>query len=515
MAVVQWVTGAPLWKSAAAGDGAGMRHPVLLRLASDQFMDDLAAILAADPAGLTAHIARPLTFRPVPPGAPPNWSPAPRPLKLYQPLHGDFNLVAASLVCRLTGLPDHTVKAGEGEQTAFVLRRVQPDGTELAWAPGDTGAKSWLPVGTGSQSLVADHEELFPLFPVAYAEQAPGGTGTRRLLIGLVPVSSRETFRAASSVEPFPDRGPAGGTADDDPRWNAFDVRVIGPLTALQDKTRPIPGGLAAEASANVLLDFADMLKQNVPAVWNSLQGGAAPATGTAADRLRALLTADPGVPWPSCLVAALNQWDAITGESTAPVTLDCDLRNAAIDPNELQRRFRDAVPGTPPPSRTPADLPVPKIEPTGEARYLIRCVYRRPACAPFTTDLVSEPSETFAIAPVLDPDAPARQIRIPLPMDTSVKDFRKFPKSVGFILSNQLRGQMNRVTDLKKALDGGLGSEEHWDLGVICQFSIPIITICALILLIAIVFVLNIVFFWAAFFRICLPVPVRSKEGS
>ena len=73
----------------------------------------------------------------------------------------------------------------------------------------------------------------------------------------------------------------------------------------------------------------------------------------------------------------------------------------------------------------------------------------------------------------------------------------------------------MNRVTDLKKALDGGLGSEEHWDLGVICQFSIPIITICALILLIAIVFVLNIVFFWAAFFRICLPVPVRSKEGS
>lgn len=515
MTTVQWVTGAPLWTSAAAGDGAGMRSPALLRLASDQFMDDLAAILAAGPAGLAGYIARPVTFRPVPPGAPPNWSPAPGPLKLYQPLHGDFNLVAASLVCRLTGLPDHAVRAAEGERAAFVLRRLQPDGQELAWAPDGAGGKSWLPLSPGRGSLVADREELFPLFPVAYTEQAPGGTRTRRLLVGLIPVSSRETFRAVPSVEPFPGRGPAGGKADDDPRWNAFDIRVIGPLTALQDKTRPISDQLAAEASANLLLDLADMLKQNVPDVWNSLLGGVAPPSGSTAGKLRALLTADPGVSWPSCLVAAMEQWDAITGESAAPVSLNCDLRNAAIDPNELQRRFRAAVPGTPPPSTTPADLPVSKIEPTGAARYLIRCVYRRPACAPYPTDIVSEPSATFAIAPFLDPDAPARQIRIPLPMDTSLKDFRKFPKGVGFVLSNQLRGQMNRVTDLKKALDGGLADEEHWDLGVICQFSLPIIMICALILLIAIVFVLNIVFFWAAFFRICLPVPVRSKGGS
>jgi hypothetical protein len=71
----------------------------------------------------------------------------------------------------------------------------------------------------------------------------------------------------------------------------------------------------------------------------------------------------------------------------------------------------------------------------------------------------------------------------------------------------------MNRITDLKKALDGDLGDEESWDLGVICQFSLPVITIVALLLLLVIVFLLNIVFFWVPFFRICLPVPLRSRS--
>ena len=41
----------------------------------------------------------------------------------------------------------------------------------------------------------------------------------------------------------------------------------------------------------------------------------------------------------------------------------------------------------------------------------------------------------------------------------------------------------------------------------MICQLSIPIITICALILLLIIVALLNIVFWWMPFFRICLPI--------
>jgi hypothetical protein len=40
---------------------------------------------------------------------------------------------------------------------------------------------------------------------------------------------------------------------------------------------------------------------------------------------------------------------------------------------------------------------------------------------------------------------------------------------------------------------------------------SIPIITICALILLMIIVQLLNIIFWWLPFFRICLPVGPRQ----
>ena len=43
---------------------------------------------------------------------------------------------------------------------------------------------------------------------------------------------------------------------------------------------------------------------------------------------------------------------------------------------------------------------------------------------------------------------------------------------------------------------------------GTICSFSIPIITICALIVLIVFVMLLNIIFFWLPFLKICFPIP-------
>jgi hypothetical protein len=71
----------------------------------------------------------------------------------------------------------------------------------------------------------------------------------------------------------------------------------------------------------------------------------------------------------------------------------------------------------------------------------------------------------------------------------------------------------MGRVTGLKKALNGEVGSPQSFDLGMICQFSIPIITICALVVLIIFLALLNIVFFWLPFFEVCAPVPVRSDK--
>jgi hypothetical protein len=40
----------------------------------------------------------------------------------------------------------------------------------------------------------------------------------------------------------------------------------------------------------------------------------------------------------------------------------------------------------------------------------------------------------------------------------------------------------------------------------MVCQLSIPIITICALMLLMIIAQLLNLVFFWLPLFKICRP---------
>ena len=42
----------------------------------------------------------------------------------------------------------------------------------------------------------------------------------------------------------------------------------------------------------------------------------------------------------------------------------------------------------------------------------------------------------------------------------------------------------------------------------MICSLSIPIVTICAFILLIIMVKLLDTIFNWIPFFRICFPVP-------
>jgi hypothetical protein len=142
---VQWVTASPLWTDAVRGglrdatpaEEERMQAPTILRLPTDDFMDEVARVLAADPAQLKAYEAQPVSFRGRPPGAPASWPPVPAQLKLYQPVHGDFYLVAGTLVCRRPGLPEHLVRPEVREQVGFVLRRVA-DGGELAWV-----GKTW------------------------------------------------------------------------------------------------------------------------------------------------------------------------------------------------------------------------------------------------------------------------------------------------------------------------------------------------------------------------------------
>src|SRR5262249_5591800 len=153
---------------------------------------------------------------------------------------------------------------------------------------------------------------------------------------------------------------------------------------------------------------------------------------------------------------------------------------------------------------------PVPKLGGPGE-RFMIRCVYQRPLCGRLHPDVLSDPTRPFEIAGFYDVDAPARPIRIVLPTDTTIAGLRKAAKKVAFVTSQNLRQQLSRVPGLKDLGDGKLKDESGFSLGEICSFSIPIITICAFVLLIVIVIALNIVFWWLPFFRLCFPIPKKG----
>ena len=90
-----------------------------------------------------------------------------------------------------------------------------------------------------------------------------------------------------------------------------------------------------------------------------------------------------------------------------------------------------------------------PLLAPSDPGWFVIRCVYERPHCGPLAPPLVSEPTDVFQLGGFFDPDAPARPIRIGLPIDTSPAGLRKFDKNTAFMVSDMLCGQIQRVKGL------------------------------------------------------------------
>jgi hypothetical protein len=160
------------------------------------------------------------------------------------------------------------------------------------------------------------------------------------------------------------------------------------------------------------------------------------------------------------------------------------------------------------------------------EAWYVMRLVYERPDCAPAEGAVVSAATQPFRMAGFFDPDAPARPIRIGLPLDISPAGLRKFDKNAVFVMSDMLCGQVDRMRGVglgdlvlsvlpwpfHKSLDvpekGDCKTGDGLSLGVMCSLSIPIITICALLMLMIMVTLLDLIFRWIPYFVVCFPLP-------
>jgi hypothetical protein len=479
-----WVTAAPLWKSVAKTPTV-LRRPTILGFGHDNFMDELLGTLSQKPEGISDRVQTgpSLSYRERLPGEAYDFRPSTAQLKLYQPVHGWFYLVAGSLVCQLPGLPDHPVDLGNGEKASFVLRRLDGQ-NELALISDAQGKKSWQ--RTATPERLGDGEEVLPMFPLGFTE----AQRRRKLLAGVIPAGSQDLFQSA----PLPDDAPAGNQPGPADALEDVKGRVAGAIDYLQKNlSNAQVQQNATEISRFALLDLADFLTFYIPSVMSALANGTS-LTGKQGALLKLLRnrTVDQGKSFADLLPTMLPaQLDVPFSYNLANSNID------ASDPSgELRTALKDALEEV---TGTAIDnIPV-VDQKTGATRYVARLVYQRPACGPLHPDVVSPPTEPFLLAPYFDPDAPQRPIRISLPFDTSIKSLRQFRKNVKMVLSTSLQKAMNR----KKINDNIDGPDV--DCGGL-ELSIPIITIVAMIILFVFIFILNIVFFWIPFVKICLP---------
>lgn len=230
----------------------------------------------------------------------------------------------------------------------------------------------------------------------------------------------------------------------------------------------------------------------------------------------------DPNSDWPDFLFPLA---DPLEFDST-----DAKTRADKVDKLEaLVQAALPAVPKAPMPAKALATQPV--SDPR-EGWFVIRCVFERPECGPFKPPVVSEPTQPFQLASFFDPDAPARPIRIALPLDTSPAGLRKFDKNATFMISDMLCGQINGLTGLtlgdwvrsvlpwplyKKldpSKDTGPCADNGNPAGMMCTLSIPIVTVCALILLMIIVKLFDTFFRWLPFFITCFRLPGMKAKA-
>lgn len=345
--VLRWV-GAESFVAAPVGNS-----PAILRFDSDDFMDRLLAMLADTPQALPSFVAKPESWQvlaeptPVPALEPPRSAPAralarsralvgfrrhevaatppaPKPLKLFQPVHQRFYLAAAHLVCELPGLPTRTTASGD--KSGMLLRRVLSDGRECAFFKAPGQPSRWVPLADASQPL--PREEWLSVFPLAYT---PPGGPARKLLGGLIPAARHDDYRfAAVGAAPAPAANranelKAGARMKLIAPWQGLierarasrdstgDVQTDKPWddkpaarNAASAKSLPQLNDQLQESSWRQLQEMQEWLAATLPAVHAGLASGAA-ATPKAQALLNRLAAAAWGPAERAAVVAVLS----------------------------------------------------------------------------------------------------------------------------------------------------------------------------------------------------------------
>ena len=483
-------------------------------------------------------------------------------LVLRLPMHRSFYLVSCEIVCDRLGTP--ALDPQKIASAGFVIRRIAPDG-EQGWMLEDDLALGWEPASTGlrdpdvhrrlcrdgtlhPRDPVATYsgEQTHPLHPLKIEDEQGkchtilfgyvplGGTYTLYLQQGEAPFdeASLQEFKTAAAEQlpwPYGLRKPLRKT------WRTEYARPveqgmpgreffqllrlllnryhlgeagIAENQALQELTEGIhfydqsaaPASLKPENFTDYTRD--DFRRWRKYSLWSWLQQHFSAEENRL---LQWLVKQEDKIDKAGGLEHVdFDKLPPRSGVGDLPYSLYLTPGDARDFRTLLDQRVMDQA------LTTAREIPLPKFQQGSDDIYQIvpfaRVLDDSGRQRIFWADAQSR-SETFRVAAPFTPEA-SRPSLIQMP---SLGDLRKgLARGVSMITPPDTFNLLNALNLKKGASEDVLPEGEPGGIGIqwICSFSLPAITLVAMILLMIMISLLNIVFFWLPWIKICLPFP-------
>jgi len=459
-------------------------------------------------------------------------------LKLFQPIQRQFHLAVVEAWCDTPGEP--RLAPAKVQAAGMVLRRIGDGGRPEGWMRSKGRIRGWIPLarvgGTDADPAAARRtdrsfsgvpdidrqlagflrenadslleEDVLPLFVAPPDVCADAG---RTLYYGNVRTTSGEISEADAvfSVADGVDFGPRSQAFRDHLvqalRGEAMDLPKVGETVAagwLAESEEPDADTTLARfvlLLRQLASEFDAFAAPDTP-VLKVLQGVQLPLKLGAGETVQRTVAADSFLLRANRIVLGKEsisdapempeRWPALGADQAGRLA---DALHAAMVARFAAMKGKSGR----------FDDPL--------ARYQLRAFVRlKPEGACPARIIWSAPSDPFVIAPWYE-GAGAPPVQIPLPDPGDKGMLQALKPNVAFVVPPSLQSMLSGAA--KDLLDGK-GSSNGLGLTWICGFNIPIITICAFLVLNIFLSLFNIVFGWMFFMKICLPFPKIPPKG-
>ena len=447
-----------------------------------------------------------------------NGTPVSGTLKLLQPVHGVHNLALMEAYCDILGEP--RVAPSHIESAGLVIRRIGLKDTRQAWMRRNGKVLGWVTLN-GPEELDRDPNPAYRDGPVG-----PGPAEVRRELLRRMGVSNQDEESMTSLFVAPPEACSSVG------RTLLYGLVQVASGEAPDGDTSPAPGYTREE----IIPLIAPYFTSGKLVDWTGLAGLNVSHEVVAKRRLPAAVH-DKLLLFIELLRGLMAVFDAFQNkplmDAMNRVQLEYDdkvlkpagtLLSQAADILLLAKAGTVKLPNAWPtvstfhsnliidkalaatPPRMKQIIPAERRFEARDARYVARAFVRirrddgcppkivwSPESVPFT---IAAWHEKGKLPPVL----------VSLP---ALKDLSAFKPNVTFKVPNNLFNLLGQ-NEPKDFLEGAAKPAKGEGLGIdwLCGFNIPLITLCAFIVLTIFLTLLNIVFFWLPLIKICIPIP-------